>query len=109
MSNGDIWTAMISYNGTALSMTLWDTTGEGSPYTIYTSLPINIASFLGTTNAYVGFTGGTGSGFEQQDILKWQLSNSATLTGTPEPATLGLVFAGIAGIAFVKRRRGAQR
>jgi Na+/glutamate symporter len=109
MSNGDIWTATISYNGTTLSMTLWDTTGEGSPFTVYSSQALNIAPFLGTANAYVGFTGGTGAGFEQQDILNWELSNTATLTGTPEPATLGLVFAGIAGIALVKRRRSVQR
>lgn len=108
MSNGDIWTATIGYDGTNLSMTLFDTTGEGSPFTVYSSQALNIASLLGTNTAFVGFTAGTGAGFEQQDILNWQLANTATLPGTPEPSTVGLVIAGIAGIVLMKRRRGAN-
>jgi hypothetical protein len=107
-ANGDVWTVTMSFNGTTLNLSVWDTTKEGAPFVIYTGLPINFASFLGGTTAYVGFTGGTGSGFEQQDILNWELSNTATL-GTPEPATLGLVFAGFAGLALVKYRRSRQR
>jgi hypothetical protein len=109
MSNGDIWTATISYNGTNLAMTLWDTTGESSPFTVYTSQALNISSLLGTNTAFVGFTAGTGSGFEQQDILNWQLSNTATLNAAPEPSTLGLVIVGVAGIALAKRRLHARR
>jgi len=109
MANGHVWTVTIGYDGTHLSLTAWDTTGEAAPFTIYTGVPINLASFIGGSTAYVGFTAGTGAGFEQQDILNWQFANTSTLTGTPEPATLGLVFAGIAGIALVKRRRSAQR
>jgi hypothetical protein len=110
MSNGDIWSVTIGYDGTSLSVSVWDMSGkyaEGAPFTVYTAQPVNISSFLGTTNAFVGFTGGTGSGFEQQDILNWELANTATLppTGTPEPATLALVLAGIVGIAMAKRRR----
>jgi hypothetical protein len=106
-ANGDIWTVNMSFNGSSLSLSVFDTTQEGAPFTIYSGLPINFASFLGSNNAYVGFTGGTGSGWEQQDILNWQLSNTATLSA-PEPATLGLVFAGIAGLALVKRRRSRR-
>ncbi len=103
-ANGDVWTVNMSFNGSSLTLSVFDTTQEGAPFSIYSGLPIDFASFLGGTTAYAGFTGGTGSGWEQQDILNWQLSNTATL-GTPEPATLGLVFAGIAGLALVKRRR----
>ena len=106
MSNGDIWSVTISYDGTNLSASAWDTTGEGSPFTVYSSVPINIASFLGGTTAYVGFTAGTGSGFEEQNILNWVLANDTSLgSSTPEPATAVLVFAGIAGLTLVKRRR----
>jgi Na+/glutamate symporter len=97
------------FNGTSLSLSVWDTTGEASPFTIYSSLPINFSTFLGGSTAFVGFTGGSGSGWEQQDILNWQLSNTTTLGGTPEPATLGIVFAGIAGLALAKRRLQISR
>jgi hypothetical protein len=111
MANGDIWSVTIGYDGTNLAVSVWDMSGthaEAAPFTIYTAQPVNISSFLGTTNAYVGFTGGTGSGFEQQDILNWELANTSTLpppSTTPEPATMTLVFAGIAGIVLAKRRR----
>ena len=111
MSNGDVWSVTISYDGANLSASAWDTTGEGSAFPVYSSVPLNIASFLGGTTAYVGFSGGTGSGFEQQDILNWELANDTSLgsPSTPEPATAALVFAGIAGLALVKRRRACRR
>jgi hypothetical protein len=108
MSNGDIWTVTIGYDGTNLSLSIFDP-AEGSAYTVYTAQALNIESFLGTTSAFVGFTAGTGSGFEQHDILDWQLANTATLGGVPEPATIGLVFAGIAGIALAKRRNVSSK
>jgi hypothetical protein len=106
MSNGDLWTATIGYDGTDLSVTVQD--GAAAPFTVYASVPIDIASLIGTTTAFVGFTGGTGSGFEQQNVLNWSLANDTSLgpsPSVPEPATMLLLGLSLAGIAVTRRRR----
>ncbi len=112
MSNGDLWTVTIGYDGTNLSATMWDQSGahaEASPFTVYGSVPINIASFLGTNTAFVGFTAGTGAGFENHDIISWQFANTTQLSGgggnVPEPGTVFLILGGIGGCVLLKRAR----
>jgi Legume lectin domain/PEP-CTERM motif len=107
MSNGNVWSATIGYNGADLSVTVQD--GAGPAFTVYNSLPIDIASLIGTTSAYVGFTGGTGAGFEQQNILNWQLANDTSLgppiSVVPEPETYAMLLAGLGLIGFTTLQR----
>jgi Legume lectin domain/PEP-CTERM motif len=103
LSNGDLWTALITYNGTDLNVTLTDPAESGA-FDALVSVPINIASILGTSAAYVGFTAGTGEGFENHDIISWEFSNTA-VPPTPEPATLSLLGAGLAAMGIGSRWR----
>lgn len=43
------------------------------PATPTASFTVDLPTVLGTTNAFVGFTSGTGSGGNTHDILSWQL------------------------------------
>lgn len=104
MSNGHVWSVTIGYDGSALSLSLQD--GAGPVFVAFNDLPIDISSYLGTNQAYVGFTSGTGAGWENHDILSWQFANTTELTPpVPEPSTYALMLAGLGAIGFAARRR----
>lgn len=110
MSNGHLWTVNMSYNGSDLTVSLRDPS-ESSDFVAINSFPIDIANYLGTNNAYVGFTAGTGAGWENHDIINWTFANTAQLpppSSVPEPGSLLLLGAGalmLAGGAAAKRFR----
>jgi len=89
LHNGDIFQVHMTYNGATLTVTITDTVIPENTFT--TSWPINIASTVGTTTAYVGFTGSTGGTAATQDILTWTYSSGTTqspaATPTIAPAT----------------------
>ncbi len=76
MANGDLWTVNISYDGSKLTVTLTDP-AKGSSFTAINGYAINLASLLGQTTAYAGFTSGTGAGWEDHDIVNWTFANTA--------------------------------
>ena len=108
MANGHIWTALITYDGTNLNLVLNDP-AEGFSFNAITNYAIDLSSILGTSDAFVGFTAGTGAGFERQDILNWTFANTATLPSSdvPEPCSLLLLGSGIAVTSV--RRLGNRR
>jgi Legume lectin domain/PEP-CTERM motif len=105
LSNGDVWTANISYNGSQLSVVLRDPT-EGASFVALSNVSIDLASLLGTDQAFVGFTASTGAGNQDTDILDWSFANTTQLAGggVPEPASWALMIAGFGLIGAAARR-----
>lgn len=69
------------------------------------SVPLNLASTLSLQNgnsAYLGFTAGTRFSFQNQDIVDF------SFTPVPEPATSAGCLAGLALLAFLRRKRGSE-
>ena len=105
MSNGDLWNVTIGYTGTDLSVAVQD---AGNPIdNIITAYPIDIATYLGTSAAYVGFTGSTGGSYENQDIVAWSFANTTQLAPDPvsEPPGVAVLGVGLLVLGVARRRR----
>jgi hypothetical protein len=70
--SGDPMTLHLVYNGTTLTMTLTDIVTKVSFTKAFT---VNIPSIVGSSTAYVGFTGANGGLGADQQILSWSYSN----------------------------------
>jgi hypothetical protein len=108
LSNGNIWTATIGYDGTKMSVVLRDE-AMNVDFVALQDHVIDISSILGTNQAYAGFTAATGAWSEAHDILSWTLADTAVIpTDLPEPGSvwmLGLGMLGLgAGMRLAKRR-----
>jgi hypothetical protein len=68
LNSGDNINAVITYDGTTLTLTLADPLLNK---TFTYSWPINIPQFVGGNTAYVGFTGGAGGQSASQKLLSW--------------------------------------
>ncbi|OGT20426.1 MAG: hypothetical protein A2V90_08960 [Gammaproteobacteria bacterium RBG_16_57_12] len=114
MNNGAIWTSWVDYNGATDTLEVRLAQGEGAsrPISALLSHTVDLTTILGTTNAFVGFTSGTGAAYGNHDILAWQFNSSFDPIddigggGTvPEPISLALFGIGMAGLAAARRKR----
>ena len=78
MNNGNIWSAWVDYNGATdeLEVRLREGGAVARPANADLSLITDLASVLGQTDAFVGFTSGTGCAGGDHDIRSWALNNS---------------------------------
>ena len=115
LNNGSVWHAWVDYNGLTddLQVRLSEDSTRPTSATIDYTVPGGLENILGQSSAYVGFTAGTGSGYEDQDILSWQFKNNYQPIQSSVPdacsslALLGTALAGLA--AFGRRIRKADR
>lgn len=106
MNGGDIWNVWIDYNGgTNLLEARLNRSGV-RPAAALLSLTRDLALDLGTTNAFVGFTSGTGAAFANHDVLNWTLEDRfAPIGQVPEPGSLWLLGAGLLLTPMLRRPR----
>ena len=73
LASGDVIQALLTYDGTTLTVSLTDTTTNK---TFAQAFTVNIPLIVGGSTAYVGFTGGTGGSSATQDVLNWSFTPS---------------------------------
>jgi hypothetical protein len=107
LDDGDRWWSWVRYNGTNLDVFLQrnDSVSEPAiPAAPILSFPINLSAVLGgSSDAFAGFTSGTGSDWADHDIIYWRYTEVAI----PEPASFCLL--GMLAVAMAGRRVGHRR
>ncbi|MFC5861893.1 chitobiase/beta-hexosaminidase C-terminal domain-containing protein [Acidicapsa dinghuensis] len=68
LKSGDLIKAHVVYSNSTLTVTLTDTVTGAS---VSDSFSIDIPSVIGSTTAYIGFTGATGALTATQEVLSW--------------------------------------
>jgi len=74
LHSGHILSVQLTYDGTTLKETVADLS-TGAVFTH--SYTVNLASILGSSTAYVGFTGSTGGFTSVQNLLTWNYSGKS--------------------------------
>lgn len=108
LNNGDIWSAWVDYNGVTdlLEVRLALGAAAARPGTAYLSYTTDLVSVLGTTDAFVGFTGGTGAAYATQDVLAWQFNSTYNpIFDIPEPESVLLFGTALLAFALGRRRK----
>lgn len=124
MSNGELWTGIIAYNGQDHELSVAMMNGQRDIDLVIDAASVNLDNLLGGTGVYAGFSAGTGDGHMNHDITSWGMAignpnlhdpkptqwmqTSQSLqneTDIPEPASATLLALGLAALAGAARRR----
>lgn len=111
LNNGTIYSAWIDYNGATdtLEVRFSDTTTR--PNTALISTTVDLVDVLEQTDAFVGFTSGTGAGYNDHDILNFTFVDEfapidPAAPTVPEPgAILGLLTIGLLSVRSAHNRK----
>lgn len=107
---GDIITAWVDYDGVNDILEVRANTTGIRPGTAMLSYSVDLVSELGSTNAFVGFTSGTGAAGANHDVLSWQFNSEFApikTIGVPEPGMAAVFGLGLLGLGYARRRRAA--
>lgn len=101
--------AWIDYNGVTDQMEVRLSAVNSRPALSLLSYVVDLTTVLGTPNAFVGFTSGTGAAWANHDVISWEFRDAFAPvdvpTGVPEPMTLTLLGAAFVAMGLASRRR----
>lgn len=111
LNDGDVWNAWVDYNGATDDLEVRLSLGATRPAAAILAANIDLTAVLGSPNAFVGFTSGTGSGYGDHDILSWEFRDTfdpITPGAVPLPGSLALLGIGVASLLAGRRSRARK-
>ncbi len=106
MNDGDVFNAWIDYDGGTDLLEVRLSTGTIRPISPILTATLDLPTILGTSNAFVGFTSGTGGASGDHDILSWQFTSEFDPIEqiVPEPSSWMLMIFGLVTFLRIKCR-----
>jgi hypothetical protein len=102
LNDGAVWCAWVDYNGVTDMLEVRVDQSSTRPDSAVLTFEVDLVSVLEQTDAFVGFTSGTGGGANDHDILNWQFSpNFDPIGGGEPPELIPVPAAGIYGLALL--------
>lgn len=115
LDSGSIFHAWVDYDGVNDLLEVRLALSDTRPASALMNYTVDLVTLLGTTDAYIGFTSGTGAAMAYHDIRRWVFTGEYNPIedpddpgdgGTvPEPGMLLLLAAALGAMGFVRRRR----
>jgi Legume lectin domain len=88
-NDGNVWYAWVDYNGVTDILEARVSSTAARPAAASVSATVDLPAILGTTNAFVGFTSGSGAGGGTHEIVSWNLIGTfSPIGGTPTPTPI---------------------
>jgi hypothetical protein len=116
LDSGDIFHAWVDYNGLTKDLEVRLAMTDVRPAALLMSYNVDLVSTLGTTDAFVGFTSGTGYAGANHDIRRWVMDGQYAPivdpsnpggSNVPEPDSLALLSIALLGLGATRFRKQA--
>lgn len=112
LDSQSIFHAWVDYNGAADTLEVRLALNDTRPVAALMTYNTDLAALLGTTDAYIGFTSGTGAATADHDIRRWIFDGQfrpvdnpdQPTSNVPEPGMLALFVVALLGMGLARRK-----
>jgi hypothetical protein len=103
LDSGQDLFAWVDYNGQTDTLEVRLNNSSSRPGAALLSYVVDLTTVLGTPNAFVGFTSGTGAAYASHDVISWEFRD--TYAPIPEPGSQALFGSALLGMWLARRRQ----